>query len=139
MQNTNTEGLFRIIQSIPSPKAEPFKRWLAKVGYETEKELGRSVISEGNYLGDKIVGAGLAPALCITGRRAGARPAPTAAGEGRRCNFTLRGCSFLCLSPLCLNGKIGMVQKRVTYSSALVPRWRGLGGGISSLLNHAVK
>ena len=30
----NTEGLFRIIQSIPSPKAEPFKRWLAQVGYE---------------------------------------------------------------------------------------------------------
>jgi len=30
----NTEGIFRIIQSIPSPKAEPFKRWLAKVGYD---------------------------------------------------------------------------------------------------------
>lgn len=30
----NTEGLFRIIQSIPSSKAEPFKRWLAQVGYE---------------------------------------------------------------------------------------------------------
>lgn len=30
----NTEGIFRIIQSIPSPKTEPFKRWLAKVGYE---------------------------------------------------------------------------------------------------------
>jgi prophage antirepressor-like protein len=30
----NTEGIFRLIQSIPSPKAEPFKRWLAKVGYE---------------------------------------------------------------------------------------------------------
>ena len=30
---SNTEGIFRIIQSIPSPKAEPFKRWLAKVGY----------------------------------------------------------------------------------------------------------
>ena len=30
----NTEAAFRIIQSIPSPKAEPFKRWLAKVGYE---------------------------------------------------------------------------------------------------------
>ena len=30
----NPEGIFRIIQSIPSPKAEPFKRWLAKVGYE---------------------------------------------------------------------------------------------------------
>jgi len=28
----NTEGIFRIIQSIPSPKAEPFKRWLARVG-----------------------------------------------------------------------------------------------------------
>lgn len=33
----NTEGIFRIIQSIPSPKAEPFKRWLAKVGYEREE------------------------------------------------------------------------------------------------------
>jgi len=30
----STESMFRIIQSIPSPKAEPFKRWLAKVGYE---------------------------------------------------------------------------------------------------------
>ena len=28
----NTEGIFRIIHSIPSPKAEPFKRWLAQVG-----------------------------------------------------------------------------------------------------------
>ncbi|MFA6011152.1 MAG: Bro-N domain-containing protein [Desulfobacteraceae bacterium] len=35
----NTEGLFRIIQSIPSPKAEPFKRWLAKVGYERVREI----------------------------------------------------------------------------------------------------
>ncbi len=35
----NTEGLFRIIQSIPSPKAEPFKRWLAQVGYERIKEI----------------------------------------------------------------------------------------------------
>lgn len=34
----NTEGIFRIIQSIPSPKAEPFKRWLAKVGYERVQE-----------------------------------------------------------------------------------------------------
>lgn len=34
-----TEGLFRIIQSIPSPKAEPFKRWLAKVGYERVQEI----------------------------------------------------------------------------------------------------
>lgn len=35
----NTEGLFRIIQSIPSPKAEPFKRWLARVGYERVQEI----------------------------------------------------------------------------------------------------
>ena len=35
---TDTEGLFRIIQSIPSPKAEPFKQWLAKVGYERIEE-----------------------------------------------------------------------------------------------------
>ncbi|PIR78023.1 MAG: phage antirepressor protein [Candidatus Magasanikbacteria bacterium CG10_big_fil_rev_8_21_14_0_10_36_16] len=37
--SANTEGIFRIIQSIPSPKAEPFKRWLAKVGYERIQEI----------------------------------------------------------------------------------------------------
>jgi prophage antirepressor-like protein len=77
---SNTEGVFRIIQSIPSPKAEPFKRWLAKVGKEisknekpdniikhkrvakrggkvagnareqTENEIGKTVISKQNYL-----------------------------------------------------------------------------------------
>lgn len=35
----NTEGAFRIIQSIPSPKAEPFKSWLAKVGYDRVREI----------------------------------------------------------------------------------------------------
>ncbi|OGU17141.1 MAG: phage antirepressor protein [Ignavibacteria bacterium GWB2_35_12] len=35
----NAEGLLRIIQSIPSPKAEPFKRWLARVGYERLEEI----------------------------------------------------------------------------------------------------
>jgi len=35
----NTQGVFRIIQSIPSSKAEPFKRWLAKVGYERVQEI----------------------------------------------------------------------------------------------------
>ncbi len=35
----NTKGVFRIIQSIPSPKAEPFKKWLAAVGYERIKEI----------------------------------------------------------------------------------------------------
>jgi hypothetical protein len=34
-----TQNLLRIIQSIPSPKAEPFKQWLAKVGYERMKEI----------------------------------------------------------------------------------------------------
>ena len=38
-QCANAEGLLRIIQSIPSPKAEPFKRWLAKVGYERLEEI----------------------------------------------------------------------------------------------------
>jgi hypothetical protein len=36
---TNTQNLLRIIQSIPSPKAEPFKQWLAKVGYERLQEI----------------------------------------------------------------------------------------------------
>lgn len=35
----NTETLFRLIQSIPSPKAEPFKLWLAKVGHERVEEI----------------------------------------------------------------------------------------------------
>ena len=35
----NAETMFRVIQSIPSPKAEPFKRWLAKVGYERVQEI----------------------------------------------------------------------------------------------------
>ncbi len=35
----DAEQLFRLIQSIPSPKAEPFKRWLAKVGYERLEEI----------------------------------------------------------------------------------------------------
>ena len=35
----NTKGMFRIIQSIPSPKAEPFKLWLAQVGYDRIQEI----------------------------------------------------------------------------------------------------
>lgn len=35
----NTEGIFRLIQSIPSKNAEPFKRWLAKTGYERVQEI----------------------------------------------------------------------------------------------------
>lgn len=39
VQAANTEGVLRLIQSIPSPKAEPFKRWLARVGYERLQEI----------------------------------------------------------------------------------------------------
>lgn len=39
MNCANTESIFRIIQSIPSPKAEPFKKWLAKVGYQRVQEI----------------------------------------------------------------------------------------------------
>jgi len=35
----NVEQIFRLVQSIPSPKAEPFKQWLAKVGYERVQEI----------------------------------------------------------------------------------------------------
>ncbi len=35
----DTEAMFRIVQSIPSPKAEPFKMWLARVGYERIQEI----------------------------------------------------------------------------------------------------
>ena len=42
----NTEGLFRIIQSIPSPKAEPFKRWLAKVGHERIQEIENTELAQ---------------------------------------------------------------------------------------------
>ena len=39
VQSANAKGLFRIIQSIPSPTAEPFKQWLAQVGYERIQEI----------------------------------------------------------------------------------------------------
>ena len=39
LQCWNTTGLLRLVQSIPSPKAEPFKRWLAKVGHERLQEI----------------------------------------------------------------------------------------------------
>ncbi|NDE90309.1 MAG: phage antirepressor protein [Alphaproteobacteria bacterium] len=35
----NTQAMLRIIQSIPSPRAEPFKQWLAKIGYERIQEI----------------------------------------------------------------------------------------------------
>ncbi|MBU1657713.1 hypothetical protein KKG72_01500 [bacterium] len=48
----DTEQLLRLIQSVPSPKAEPFKMWLAKVGSqridEIEKETGESIVSAVN-------------------------------------------------------------------------------------------
>jgi hypothetical protein len=42
---SHAEGTLRIIQSIPSPKAEPFKQWLARVGYERLEELENPELS----------------------------------------------------------------------------------------------
>ena len=47
----NAEGLLRIIQSIPSPKAEPFKRWLAKVGYERLQEIENPELASERMVG----------------------------------------------------------------------------------------
>ena len=41
----NVEQIFRLIQSIPSPKAEPFKQWLARVGYERLQEIQDPALS----------------------------------------------------------------------------------------------
>lgn len=43
----NTEGVFRLIQSIPSPKAEPFKRWLARVGKDRIDEIENPELAMG--------------------------------------------------------------------------------------------
>ena len=40
------EAMFRIIQSIPSPKAEPFKLWLARIGYERVQEIGNPELAQ---------------------------------------------------------------------------------------------
>lgn len=45
IQAAHTQGLLRIIQSIPSPKAEPFKQWLAQVGYERIEETENPELS----------------------------------------------------------------------------------------------
>jgi DNA-damage-inducible protein D len=45
MRCTNTEGALRIIQSITSPRAEPFKQWLAKVGFERIQEINDPELS----------------------------------------------------------------------------------------------
>ena len=42
----NTKNMFRIIQSIPSKKAEPFKLWLAQVGYERVQEIENPELSQ---------------------------------------------------------------------------------------------
>jgi len=57
----NTKNAFRLIQSIPSPKAEPFKQWLAKVGYERIQEIENPELAqdrEYKLLGRRAVGCG---------------------------------------------------------------------------------
>ncbi len=51
----NTESLLRIIQSVPSPKAEPFKLWLAKVGYERIQEIENPELSQERMTDLKLV------------------------------------------------------------------------------------
>ena len=51
IQCWNTEGIFRLIQSIPSPKAEPFKRWLARVGKERIDEIENPELAMGRMQG----------------------------------------------------------------------------------------
>ena len=46
----NTESMFRIVQSIPSKKAEPFKLWLAKIGYERIQEIENPELAKGTLL-----------------------------------------------------------------------------------------
>src|SRR3989338_62977 len=46
LQCWNTKGIFRLIQSIPSKKAEPFKQWLAQVGYERVQEIGNPELAQ---------------------------------------------------------------------------------------------
>lgn len=51
LQCWNTQGIFRLIQSIPSPKAEPFKRGLAKVGKERLDEIENPELAMGRMQG----------------------------------------------------------------------------------------
>lgn len=51
VQAADVKGLFRIIQSIPSPKAEPFKQWLAQVGYERVQEIENPEPGAGTHEG----------------------------------------------------------------------------------------
>ncbi len=51
----DTEGVFRIIQSIPSKKAEPFKLWLARVGYERIQEIENPELAQETIINSKLL------------------------------------------------------------------------------------
>jgi len=51
----NTKDIFRIIQSIPSPKAEPFKQWLAQVGYERVQEIENPELAQARMKEQKAI------------------------------------------------------------------------------------
>ena len=68
----HTEGVFRLIQSIPSPKAEPFKRWLARVGYERVQEIDDPELAllchpdrSARLLARQVIASGGIPFLCL--------------------------------------------------------------------------
>ncbi|MFH1432892.1 MAG: BRO family protein [archaeon] len=47
----NTKNMFRIIQSIPSPKAEPFKQWLVDIGYQRVQEIENPELAQNRVKG----------------------------------------------------------------------------------------
>lgn len=55
----DTKGIFRLIESVPSPKAEPFKLWLVNLGEVAkdtlEQQLGRTIIDKDNNLNYKYI------------------------------------------------------------------------------------
>ncbi len=59
------ESLLRIVQSIPSPKAEPIKRWLAKVGYERMQEIADPAQARPQHLKNHNSQRSLHPPLCM--------------------------------------------------------------------------
>lgn len=85
----NTETMFRIIQPIPSPKAEPFKRWLAKVGYERVQEIEDPELAKGVYkLYVPCYATSRSTSGCLAAMRRSVRAAPE--GDRRPCSQSRR-------------------------------------------------
>jgi len=109
----DTEQLLRLIQSIPSPKAEPFKLWLARVGYERLEEIENPEQAERGELLPVMPGAiwrrsqdGAFPRRRISRRSLKRRNASSLRGvpgrkSNRECNWNVNcvGLTLLCCDP----------------------------------------